>query len=144
MRRHIGWFVAAALTSGCSHPRPARVEFYPAPTPAPFASAVRVGRMLYLSGQIGNDTVTQALVPGGIKAETDMALRRIRSVLHAHGATMDNVVKCTVMLADIHDWPAMNEIYVTYFPTHVPARSAFATAGLVMGARVELECMAAR
>jgi 2-iminobutanoate/2-iminopropanoate deaminase len=109
--------------------------------PLPFSAAVRVGPLLYLSGQIGMDS-TGHLVPGGIAAETRQALENIRSVLEHNGSSLDRVVKCTAMLADIHDWGAMNQVYVTYFRHHLPARSAFATSGLVFGARIELECMA--
>jgi 2-iminobutanoate/2-iminopropanoate deaminase len=109
--------------------------------PLPFSAAVRVGPLLYLSGQIGTDT-TGHLVSGGIAAETRQALENIRSVLEHNGSSLDRVVKCTAMLADIHDWEAMNHVYVTYFRRHLPARSAFATSGLVFGARIELECMA--
>ena len=63
-------------------------------------------------------------------------------MLEQHGSSLDQVVKCTAMLADIKDWGAMNQVYVTYFPKHFPARSAFGTTGLVMGARMELECWA--
>jgi len=77
-------------------------------------------------------------------AETRQALENIKRVLAANGSSMDDVVKCTAMLADIKEWAAMNEVYVTYFPHHLPARSAFATNGLVLGGRIELECMATR
>jgi len=107
----------------------------------PFAEAVRVGNMLYLSGQLGTDS-TLKLVPGGIKAETRQALENIRAALERHGSSLDRVVKCTAMLADMHEWAAMNEVYVTFFPTHLPARSAFGTTGLALNARMELECMA--
>jgi 2-iminobutanoate/2-iminopropanoate deaminase len=109
--------------------------------PLPFSAAVRVGPLLYLSGQIGMDT-TGHLVPGGISAETRQTLENIRTVLEHNGSSLDRVVKCTAMLADIHDWDAMNQVYVTYFRHHLPARSAFAASGLVFGARIELECMA--
>ncbi|MFL5517927.1 MAG: RidA family protein [Gemmatimonadales bacterium] len=109
--------------------------------PLPFSAAVRVGPLLYLSGQIGTDSAGH-LVPGGIAAETRQALENIRSVLEHNESSLDRVVKCTAMLADIHDWGAMNQVYVTYFRRHLPARSAFATSGLVFGARIELECMA--
>ena len=102
---------------------------------------MRVGPLLYLSGQIGVDS-TGHLVPGGISGETRQALENIRTELERSGSSLDRVVKCTAMLADIHDWGAMNQVYVTYFPHHLPARSAFATSGLVFGARIELECMA--
>jgi reactive intermediate/imine deaminase len=107
----------------------------------PFSDAVRVGRMLYLSGQIGTDAQGR-LVPGGIVAETRQALDNIRAVLERNGSSMARVVKCTVMLADIGEWGTMNSVYVTYFPTHKPARSALGASGLALGARVEIECWA--
>jgi reactive intermediate/imine deaminase len=109
----------------------------------PFSEAVRAGNILYLSGQLGTDS-TGRLVPGGIRAETRQALLNIATVLERHGSSLDQVVKCTVMLADIGEWAAMNEVYVTFFRSHHPARSAFGTNGLALGARLELECMAVR
>lgn len=119
------------------------LEYFPVPgeRPLPFAEAVRVGDMLYLSGQLGTDS-TGRLVPGGIGPETRQALTNIAGVLARHGSSMDRVVKCTVMLADIGEWEAMNEVYVGFFRTHLPARSAFGTTGLALGARLELECTA--
>lgn len=108
----------------------------------PFSDAVRVGHMLYLSGQVGNIPDTPSLVPGGIAAETRQALENVRNVLEEHGSSLDQVVKCTVMLADIGEWADMNAVYVTYFPEHLPARSAFGASGLALGARVEIECWA--
>lgn len=108
----------------------------------PFSEAVRVGNMLYLSGQIGVLPGTLNLVPGGIVAETKQALENIKETLEANGSSLEKVVKCTVMLADISEWQAMNEVYVTFFPDHKPARSAFGTKGLALGARVEIECLA--
>ncbi|GAC1464698.1 MAG: hypothetical protein PVSMB1_14710 [Gemmatimonadaceae bacterium] len=67
----------------------------------------------------------------------------IRNVLAQNGSSLDRVIKCTVMLSDMREWAAMNEVYVTFFPTHRPARSAFGASGLARGARVEIECMAA-
>jgi len=107
----------------------------------PFSEAVRVGDMLYLSGQLGTDSTGQ-LVPGGIGPETRQALTNVAAALTRHGSSLDQVVKCTVMLADIGEWAAMNEVYVTFFRSHRPARSAFGTSGLALGARLELECMA--
>lgn len=108
----------------------------------PFSEAVRVGDWLILSGQIGIDPETGALAPGGIKSETKQTMENIKRTLEKYGSSMDQVVKCTVMLADIGEWGAMNEVYVTYFPDHKPARSAFGTSGLAMGARLEVECWA--
>ena len=118
------------------------VRYVPAGPNLPFSSAVIVDKMIYVAGQIGSDPATGALVPGGIKAETAQALKNIDAVLHGVGSSLDHVVKCTAMLADIQEWPAMNEAYVPFFPHHLPARSAFAAAGLVRGARVEIECTA--
>jgi enamine deaminase RidA (YjgF/YER057c/UK114 family) len=97
--------------------------------------------MLYLSGQLGTDS-TGRLVPGGIGPETAQALANIRALLEANGSSLDRVVKCTAMLADIAEWGAMNREYVRQFGRHRPARSAFGTGGLALGARIELECTA--
>jgi reactive intermediate/imine deaminase len=107
----------------------------------PFSEAVRVGKMLYLSGQIGLDD-TGKVAPGGIAAETRQAMENIRLALERHGSSLDRVVKATVMLADMAEWAAMNEVYVTFFDKHLPARSAFGATGLALGARVEIECIA--
>jgi reactive intermediate/imine deaminase len=110
--------------------------------PAPFSDVVRVGDMLYLSGQLGTGENSQ-LVEGGVKAETKQIMEKIRRLLDENGSSLDHVVKCTVMLADMSEWAMMNEVYVTYFPKdRLPARSAFGTNGLALGARVEIECIA--
>ena len=108
----------------------------------PFSDAVRVGHLLFLSGQIGNVTGTTELVPGGIQAEARQTMEKIKTILEANGSSLDRVVKATVMLADISEWPAFNEVYVTYFPGNKPARSAFAGSGLAFGARCEVEVIA--
>lgn len=140
------WLGCAVLLGGCSRPTPpsTRTEFFAVPgaRALPFSEAVRVENMLYLSGQLGTDSAGR-LVPGGIGAETQQALTNIKAVLERHGSSLDQVVKCTVMLADIGEWAAMNEVYLTFFSSHRPARSAFGTSGLALGARLELECMAA-
>jgi 2-iminobutanoate/2-iminopropanoate deaminase len=107
----------------------------------PFSEAVRVGSMLYLSGQLGIDQ-SRKLVPGGIGPETRQTLENIKAALERHGSSLEHVVKATVMLADMKEWPEMNKVYVTYFPKHLPARSAFGATGLALGARVEIECIA--
>jgi reactive intermediate/imine deaminase len=114
------------------------------PTNMPFSEAVRVGDTLYLSGQIGVAPGSLKLVPGGLEAEAKQTLDNIKTILETHGYSMDDLVKCTVMLADIAEWPAFNEIYRTFFTDHYPARSAMAVSGLALGARVEIECMAVR
>ena len=108
----------------------------------PFSDAVRVGNMLYLSGQIGNVPGTLELVPGGIGEETRQTLENIRTILERHGSSLDQVVKCTIMIADMSQWPAMNEVYRTFFTQHLPARSALGANGLALNARVEIECFA--
>jgi 2-iminobutanoate/2-iminopropanoate deaminase len=114
------------------------------PTTLPFSEAVRVGNTLYLSGQIGVRPGKEELVPGGIEAEARQTLENIRTTLATHGYTMRDVVKCTVMLADIADWPAFNVVYRSFFTPPYPARSALGANGLALGARVEVECIAAR
>ena len=108
----------------------------------PFSDAVRVGHLLFLSGQIGNIPGTTDLAPGGIRGEARQTMENINAVLEANGSSMDRVIKATVMLADIAEWPAFNEVYVTYFPGDKPARSAFAGSGLAFGARCEVEVIA--
>ncbi len=117
------------------------VERVPAGVTIPFSEAVRVGPILYLSGAIGLDE-TRRLVPGGIEAETRQALENIRAVLERHGSSMARVFKCTAMLADMAEWAAMNRVYIEFFPDHLPARSAFGTTGLALGARIEIEAIA--
>ncbi|NVJ98580.1 MAG: RidA family protein [Alphaproteobacteria bacterium] len=109
----------------------------------PFSKAVRVGEMLYLSGELGAKPGTMELVPGGIGPETQQTMDNIKATLEANGSDMNHVVKCLVMLADIGEWAQMNEVYRTYFkPGKFPARSAMGASGLALGARVEIECMA--
>ena len=117
---------------------------YTAGNPAlPFCEAVRVGDVLYLSGQIGSPPRDPMhLVPGGIEAETRQALENVRDVLKRAGVGLDRVFKCTVMLADMKEWEAMNRAYLAAFAGHKPARSSFGTSGLALGARVEIECVA--
>jgi 2-iminobutanoate/2-iminopropanoate deaminase len=114
------------------------------PTTLPFSEAVRVDDTLYLSGQIGIAPGTMKVVPGGIREEARQALANIKASLEAHGYAMRDVVKCTVMLADIAEWAAFNEVYKTFFAAPYPARSALGANGLALGARVEVECIAAR
>lgn len=141
------------LVSGCrlslgrAAPTPAVAAEYLTPFGAPtrpFSPAVRVGHMLFLSGQIGTDAAANgAVVPGGIEAETRQTLENIRRVLEATGSSMDRVVKCTVFMADMAEWDRMNVVYRTYFtPGRMPARSALGVNGLALNARVEIECLA--
>jgi reactive intermediate/imine deaminase len=109
----------------------------------PFTPAVQVGDILYLAGQIGTSANAQGgVVPGGIQAETRQTMLNIKDVVEKSGSSMDRVFKCTVFMADMREWDAMNEVYTTFFPTHKPARSALGTTGLALNARVEIECLA--
>jgi 2-iminobutanoate/2-iminopropanoate deaminase len=113
------------------------------PPGLPFAEAVRYGDVLYLSGQVGVTPGALQLVPGGFEPEAKQTLDNIRTTLAANGLTMADLIRCTVMLADMADWPRFNEIWRTYFDGRFPARSALGASGLALGARVEIECTAA-
>lgn len=124
--------------------QPEYLQPYGPPT-RPFSPAVRVGNMLYLAGQIGTsaDASGSGVVPGGIEAETRQTMNNIRDVLEKSGSDMDHVVKCTVFMADMKEWDAMNGVYRTFFKNgKYPARSAFGATGLALNARVEIECIA--
>ena len=140
-----GALIIATFLAACDGPPPPAPppEFVPVAGNAslPFSQAVRVGDLLYLSGQLGTDS-SGTLVTGGIGPETRQAMDNIRAIVERQGASMDRVVKCLVMLADMREWGAMNAVYVTYFPRHLPARSAMGASGLALGGRVEIECIA--
>ena len=113
------------------------------PKNLPFSEAVRHGDTLYLSGQVGIVPGSLKLAPGGIKEEAKQTMENIKTSLEAHGYTMAHLIKCTVMLTDMSEWTAFNEVYKTFFAGNYPARSAFGANGLALGARVEVECIAA-
>jgi reactive intermediate/imine deaminase len=107
----------------------------------PFSSAVRVGDILYLSGQIG--ALEDGSLPDGIEAQARQAMDNVGAVLAEAGLGFGHVFHCLVMLADMADWGAFNRIYLDYFePDRLPARSAFASSGLALGGRIEIECKA--
>ena len=113
------------------------------PASLPFSEAVRVGPMLYLSGQMGVEPGTTRFVHGGVREQTRQTMENIKVVLDAHGSSLRDVIKCTVILADISDWPAVNEVYSSFFDSaRLPARSAFAAHALALGGRIEIECIA--
>jgi len=127
-----------------AQPRPA-VQHYGQPTmngqALPFSEAVRVGDILYLSGQLGRGP--DGKLPDGIEAQTRQTLDDIGATLKSAGLGYGDVFHCTAMLSDMANWPAFNKVYVAYFPEGKrPARSAFGTSGLALGALVELECQA--
>ncbi len=146
MRYLIALGLFAALAGCDSRPsQHADVEHLQMPDMAesnlPFSAAVRVGDTLYLSGNIGNLPGTLQLAEGGIEAETRQTMDNIAAVLKQFGSSMDDVVKCSVFLADMSEWDAMNEVYRGYFK-NMPARSALGASGLALDARVEIECIA--
>lgn len=108
----------------------------------PFSEIVRMGDTLYLSGQMGTLPGTLTLAPGGMQVQAQQTMENIKSTLEAHGYSMDHIVKCTVMLADMKDWPAFNEIYKRFFTAPYPARSAFGASGLAMGGQLEIDVIA--
>lgn len=110
----------------------------------PFSDAVIVDNMIYLSGVLGNKPGSFELVEGGIRAETKQTMENIKTALAANGATMNDIIKCQVFIADINEWSIFNEEYVKFFPDKKPARSALGANGLALGARVEVECMACK
>lgn len=139
-------FFTGAVFTTVSHAGAAKVSFHNPPDARPnqpFSEAVRVDNLLILSGKLGIVPGTRKLAEGGIKGETKQAMENIKTALERYGATMNNVVKCTVFLADIKQWGEMNKVYVTYFKKHKPARSALGSSGLALNAAVEIECMAA-
>ena len=134
------FFIAPVTADSTKH-----VEFLntkPANEKLPFSEAVRVGDTVYLSGQIGIDPKTGKLAQGGFKAEARQTLTNIKSTLTKYGYGTENVVKCLVMLTDINDFSAFNDIYTDFFKPPYPARSAFATSQLALGSLVEVECIA--
>ncbi len=138
----------AALSAGSALAQGPGIEFLNSgkvlPKTLPFSEAVRVGNMLYLSGQIGIAPGSMKLAPGGIKAETQQTMDNIKTSHEVHGYTLADLVKCTVMLADMSEWAAFNDAYRSYFTARFPARSALGVNGLALGARVEVECIAAK
>jgi 2-iminobutanoate/2-iminopropanoate deaminase len=131
------------MSGGCAA-RARGPEFVPALSgPArPFSPAVRASGFVFLAGQLGTDS-TGRLVAGGVRPETRRALENIRDLLVRAGSSLDRVVKCTVFLADMSEWSAMNEVYTTFFTAgRFPARTAAGANGLALNARVEVECLA--
>jgi 2-iminobutanoate/2-iminopropanoate deaminase len=135
------------IASAASAKSPPTVEFLNSgkvmPTTLPFSEAVRVDNLLFLSGMVGVEPGALKLVPGGMKEESKQIMSNIKTILETHGYTMRDLVKCTVMLADMSKWGEFNEVYKTFFDGRYPARSALGANGLALGAQVEVECIAA-
>ncbi len=136
---------ALIMTSTAEAAPRSAVQHYGNPTlngqPLPFSEAVRVGDVLYLSGQLGRGP--DGTLPDGIEAQTKQTLDNIGATLKLAGLGYEDIFHCTAMLADMKLWPDFNKAYVTYFPEGKrPARSAFGTSGLALGGLIELECQA--
>ena len=112
------------------------------PAGLPFSSAIKAGGFLFLSGQIGNVPGTRTLADTGVTGQARQAMENIGAVLRAAGSSFARVVKCTVFLASMNDYAAVNAVYASYFPSDPPARSAMGANGLALGAKVEIECIA--
>ena len=110
----------------------------------PYSQAIRVGNLLYTSGQLALDPATGNFVEGGIAEQTRQSLTNGKAILEAAGSCMDNVVKTTVLLADIADFAAMNAVYAEFFTAPYPARAAFQAACLPKNSLVEIECVAVK
>ena len=108
----------------------------------PFIPAKKVGDTLWMSGQIGNLPGTMVLASTSAEGQMHQTMKNIGMVLQEHGLNFNHLTKCTLMLADINDWASVSEVYKTYFPKELPTRSAFATNGLALGAKLEVECLA--
>ena len=108
----------------------------------PYSQAIRAGELVFTAGQLGIDPATGELIGDDVQAQADRSLANVRAILEAVGSGLDRLVKVTVYLADIADWPAVNEVYAREVPQPFPARSAFAVRDLPKGARVEIEAVA--
>lgn len=108
----------------------------------PYSQAIKVNGMLFCSGQIPIDPATGEFVSGGVADQTERIFKNLVAVLEAGGASLDDVVKTSVFLADMGDFASMNEVYGKYFDTNKPARATVQAAGLPKGALVEIDCIA--
>ena len=120
---------------------PIRTDAAPAAA-GPYSQGIRAGDLVFTAGQLGIDPASGSLVGDDVAAQADRSLASLRAILEEAGSGMDRLVKVTVYLADIADWPAVNEVYVRHVPEPFPARSAFAVRDLPLGARVEIEAVA--
>ena len=109
----------------------------------PYSQAIEAGGFVFVSGQIPLDPATGAFVPGGVEEQAEQSLRNLKAVLAGAGCTLGDVVKTTVFIADMNDFPKVNEVYKKYFCEPFPARSCVAIKSLPLGAQVEVEAIAA-
>ena len=135
----------ALLFITCTSPQKTEIEFLESKIErrkkAPYSDAVRVGDLLFLTGQVGFNNDSLKLAHGGIQGETRQALENIKAVLEAHDSDLEHVAKCTVILTDVNDFAAFNEVFRQYFPKYKPARTTL-VADLVIDAKIEIEVTA--
>ena len=108
----------------------------------PYSQGIKAGNLLFVSGQVPIDPATGNIIEGDIKTQTDRVMRNLTAILEAGGASMDHVVRCTVYLADMNDFAAMNEVYGSYFSQPAPARATIQAVRLPKDARVEIDVVA--
>jgi 2-iminobutanoate/2-iminopropanoate deaminase len=139
-------FLALGIQSASSQ-EPSKIIFHEShevkKRTAPFSDVVEAGNLFFLAGQIGMDHGTRTMVEGGVQVETEQAINNIREVLQQHGLSLNNVVKCTVILSSMNDFAAFNEVYSKHF-TKKPARTTFAASGLARNAKVEIDVIAVK
>ena len=127
------------MTSERSH----SIETAKAPTPiGPYSQAVRSGSLLFLSGQVGLDPESDALVEGGVEAQVQQALRNLEHVVREAGGAISDIVKTTVFVVDLGDFAKVNQVYADFFGESRPARSTVGVSRLPLGAAVEIEAVA--
>jgi len=148
VKKHM-WLLFVFITSfsQVSYAANTNVEFLNQTTTnktLPFSEAVKLGNILFLSGQIGFSPQTNKLIEGGFSAQTEQTLRNIKTSLGRYGHKMKDVIKCTVILTDMGKFAEFNRIYKQHFSFPYPTRTTFAVAELALGAQIEIECMAAK
>lgn len=139
--------ITAVMLAGCGHmamtPQVVATDNAPKAI-GPYSQAVRVGPMLFLAGQIPIDPKSNQLVVGTIEEETKLVLDNLKAVLEASGMSMANVVSTTVFMKDLNDFPKMNAVYATYFPSSPPARATVQVARLPRDVKVEIAAIAVK
>lgn len=138
--------IVVGVASACSVEQPSRIYDRDPSLPAefPFSSAVVVGDTIYLAGEIGRKPGTLRLVEGGVGPETTAIFENYKATLARVGASLNDIVKCTVFLDDMSKFSEMNEAYAKFFPEEKPARSTFGVDGIALGAALEIECLAVK
>jgi 2-iminobutanoate/2-iminopropanoate deaminase len=131
------------LLAACAAPKTVSSDRAPKAI-GPYSQAIDCGDTVYLAGQIPLDPATGQMVGDTIEAQTEQVLKNLRAVLEASGLTMDHVVKTTVFMTDLKEFPKMNEVYARFFTRNPPARATVQVSALPRGARIEIEAVARR